>query len=197
MKTRKQTISTVKKGLFINRNFLIGFSMMSLMIPFTSNATEFTGNISFDLEAEVNPMFIPYDSKTYVGINCEAQAVAEIDKYLNVGFDMANADTGKRTVVCPVVRNNTANTNGTHSVYVNVYNPPNKTSECSLFSFDKFNVVIDSDTASTSFSGNRTLSLDVDVSLESGTYGITCYIPNTAAVRSYEVREFLSTDDRS
>lgn len=38
-----------------------------------------------------------------------------------------------------------------------------------------------------SSSGNQTLNLDVDVSIEGGYYVINCELPNTAAVRSYEV----------
>lgn len=136
----------------------------------------------------------PFDAKTYPGINCEAQAVAEIDQFLNVGFFMSNANSGKRTVVCPVVRDNTRNLDGTYGAYVHAYNPPGRNLECTLHSQDKFSAPIDSDSASTSISGNVTLYLDVDASAEGGNYGITCLLANTAAVFSYEVREFLATD---
>lgn len=138
-----------------------------------------------------------YDAKTYPGINCEAQAVTEIDDFSNLAFDMVNADTGKRSVVCPVVRDNTKNTDGTVGAYVNVVNPVNRTTECSLYSYDKFGSVIDSDSDSTSNSGDQSIYLDVDTSVAGGFYGIACTLPYLAVVRSYEVREFLSTDDES
>jgi hypothetical protein len=141
-----------------------------------------------------DPVFTPFDAKTYPGINCEAQAVAEIDQFLNVGFFMSNANPGKRTVVCPVVRDNTRNLDGTYSAYVHAYNPAGRTLECTLYSQDKFSAPVDSFTASTSTSGNVTLYLDVDTSAEEGFYGITCLLANTATVYSYEVREFLATD---
>lgn len=136
-----------------------------------------------------------YDAKTYPGITCEAQAVAETDDFLNLAFDMVNADTGRRTVVCPVVRDNTKNADGTIGAYVNVNNPANRTTECSLYSYDKFGSIIDSNSNSTSNTGDQTIYLDVDTSIEGGFYGITCTLPYLAVVRSYEVREFLSSDD--
>lgn len=139
----------------------------------------------------------PYDSKTYPGITCEAQAVPEMDDFSNLAFDMVNANSGKRNVVCPIVRDNTTNTDGTHSVYVNVSNAVNRTLECTLYSSDQFGSFIDSDSDTTSNGGNQTLYLDVDNSAEDGFYGINCNLPYTAAIRSYEVREFLDTGDDS
>lgn len=147
------------------------------------------------IELDNQPIFTPYDAKTYPGIACEAQAVAEIDMFSNVGFDMFNANPGKRNVVCPIVRDNTKNRNGTLGVYVNVFNVANRTLECSLYSADKFGLTLDSDNASTSNSGNQTIFLEVTSSESRGFYGINCELANGAAIRSYEVREFLETDN--
>lgn len=146
-------------------------------------------------EMEDYEITTPYDAKTYPGIACEAQAVTEIDQFSNIAFDMVNADNGKRTVVCPIVRDNIQNTDGTYGAYVNVNNPANRTTECTLYSYDKFGSLIDSNDSSESDAGDHTIVLDVDVSAEGGFYGITCTLPLYAVVRSYEVREFLSTDD--
>lgn len=136
-----------------------------------------------------------YDAKTYPGITCEALATAEIDQFSNLSFDMVNEDNGKRTVVCPIVRDNTENLDGTVGVFVNIVNPANRTTECTLFSYDKFGVPIDSETASQSNAGDQTIVLDVDVSASGGFLGITCLLPQFAGVRSYEVREFIATDE--
>lgn len=149
----------------------------------------------FDLEP--NPIFTPYDSKTYPGINCEAQATAQIADFSNVGFDMINASTGKRSVVCPIVRDNSSNLDGTFSVRVNVANVANKTFTCTLYSNNKFGAPIDSYQASTTAGGDQTIYLDVDLSEEGGYYAINCSMPSNSALRSYEVREYLDTDNRS
>ena len=148
----------------------------------------------FELVPEINPIFVQYDAKTYPGITCEAQAVAEIDEFSNLGFDMFNANPGKRNVVCPIVRDNTKNTTGTLGVYVNAFNVANRTLTCTLFSADRFGVIIASDINSTSNSGDQTIYLDVDSSVDRGYYGINCELANGAAIRSYEVREYLDTD---
>lgn len=135
-----------------------------------------------------------YDAKTYPGVSCEAQAVAEIDAFSNLEFDMFNANPDSRSVVCPIVRDNTKNTNGTVGVYVNIYNVANSKLECALYSADKFGLVIASDINSTSNSGNQTIYLDVDSSVDRGFYGINCTLEEGAAIRSYEVREYLETD---
>lgn len=151
--------------------------------------------LAIQLEPETNPIFIPYDAKTYPGISCEAQAVAEIDEFINLSFDMFNANPGKRNIVCPIVRDNTKNLDGTLGVYINVFNVANRTLECSLYSSDRFGLIIDSDFSSTSSSGDQTIYLDVDNSVDRGFYGINCELANGAAISSYEVREFLDTDD--
>jgi len=147
-----------------------------------------------EFEAEPNPIFIQYDAKTYPGISCEAQAVAEIDEFLNLGFDMFNANPGKRNVVCPIVRDNTKNNNGTLGVYVNTFNVANRTLECTLYSADRFGLIIESDLNSTSNSGDQTIYLDVNNSVDRGYYAFSCELANGAAIRSYEVREYLDTD---
>lgn len=136
-----------------------------------------------------------YDAKTYPGITCEALSTAEIDQFSHLGFDMVNANNGKRTVVCPIARDNTENLDGTVGVFVSIANPANRTTECTLFSNDKFGVPIDADTASQSNAGDQTIVLEVDVSVSGGYLGIACLLPQFAGVRSYEVREFVATDE--
>ncbi|WP_145998558.1 hypothetical protein [Methyloterricola oryzae] len=154
-------------------------------------------DIAVGFEAEPNPLFTPYDAKTYPGINCEAQATAQDADFSNVGFDMFNIATAKRSVVCPIVRDNTSNLDGTFSVRVHVNNAANKTLTCTLYSNSQYAVPIDSNQASTSATGDQTLFLDVDLSEEGGYYGINCSLPSGTAIRSYEVREYLDTDNRS
>lgn len=150
-----------------------------------------------ELELEISdPIGLKYDAKTYPGINCEAQEIAQIDFFQNTQFTMTNPNPGRRTVVCPVVRDNTENTNGTYwGALVHIENPLNRTTECTLYSMDEFGVLIDSDTDSTGSAGNQTLVMDVDVSVPVGFYGIHCSLPFGGGVYSYEVREYLDTDN--
>ena len=97
--------------------------------------------------------------------------------------------------MCPVVRDNTENTDGTAGALVHVFNVANRNLTCTLYSLDPFGVIIDSDSSTTGSSGNQTLYLDVDLSVLGGFYGITCDIPSGAGVHSYEVREPLETDN--
>ena len=169
--------------------FPLGFILLgSVAVGAISKAQE------FDFSTEINPILIQYDAKTSPGIACEAQAVAEIDEFLNLGFDMFNANPGKRHVVCPIVRDNVKNANGTLGVYVSVHNVANRTLECTLFSADRFGLIIDADVNSTSNSGDQTIYLDVDTSVDRGFYGFNCELANGAAIRSYEWREYLATD---
>lgn len=153
-------------------------------------------NADFEFDDVENvPQGVKYDAKTYPGITCEAQSVAEIGLFQNLGFMMVNANQGRRSVVCPVVRDNTENTDGTWGAFVHISNPPNRSTDCTLYSYDQYNVLIDSDTGSTGAVGNQTIFLDVDASVDGGFYGITCELPNQGLVHSYEVREFLDTDN--
>jgi len=170
--------------------YLFGYILLSSMTIASAPQA-----LAIQFEPDTNLTFIPYDAKTYPGISCEAQAVAEIDEFMNLSFDMFNANPGKRNVVCPIVRDNTKNPDGTLGVYINVYNVANRTLECWLYSSDRFGLIIDSDTSSTSNSGDQTIYVSVDDSVERGFYAISCELANGAAIRSYEVREFLDTDD--
>ena len=170
-------------------NYSLGYIILSSIAFGTISQAQ-----QFELETEINPIFIQYDAKTYPGISCEAQAVSEIDKFSNIEFDMFNANPGKRSVVCPIVRDNTKNINGTLGVYVSAYNVANRTLECTLYSVDRFGLLIESDFNSTSNSGDQTIYLDVNSSVDRGVYGINCELANGAAIRSYEVREYLDTD---
>lgn len=144
---------------------------------------------------EQQQQVLHYDAKTYPGIMCEAQAVSEISLFSNIGFEMVNADKGRRSVVCPIVRDNTENQDGTYSVMVYVNNPVNRSIECSLYSYSKFSNQIDSYTSSTSSAGDQTISLNVDASEEDGYYAINCELPYLGVIRSYEAREYLDTDN--
>ncbi|MES9969877.1 MAG: hypothetical protein ABW092_07555 [Candidatus Thiodiazotropha sp.] len=139
-----------------------------------------------------------YDSKTYPGRNCIAQDANEANKFSNLAFGMYfhKDHSGYLYVDCPIVRDNTENTNGTYAVYVNVTNPPRTTMvECTLYSYSSTGSLLESYTDKTPLSGNRVLYLDVDYSSVGGYYGITCLLPSLGSVISYEVREYLNTDD--
>ncbi len=174
------------KGIQQKQKICLGFASLAMLL------------LSTTLQAQVADwklLPLVYDAKTYPGIHCEAQSVAQINDFTNLGFDMFNATQGRKHVVCPIVRDNTSNTNGTHSVYVYVSNPANRTIECTLYSYDRYSGLIDSDTNSTSNPGDQTIFLDVDNSIERGYYGINCRLPQNGAIRSYEVREFHDTDE--
>jgi hypothetical protein len=139
----------------------------------------------------------PSDIKTIPGNGCQAYGV--IATFLTwQSYALTNTYTGRSTVVCPIVRDNALNTNGTASVAVNVYNPAaGGEFECKLVSYSRYGASLATDTASTTEEGNQTINLDVDVSESLGYYVLTCFMPPSgprdSKIYSYTYREHPAT----
>lgn len=129
------------------------------------------------------------DPKVYTGAECvPAFGQQAVDLPKTVGA-ITNLSADERFIVCPIVRDNVFNLNGTKSALVNVYTP-GATLTCDLFSMDQFAVVVASRTASTSGAGNQTLNVDVNASASKGMYGISCGLPEGGQVFSYRITEY-------
>jgi hypothetical protein len=147
---------------------------------------------------EVTPVLIvPKDYKTIPGNACQAYGTgATLLKWFS--YALNNNYTGVNTVLCPIVRDNALNTNGTASVSVDIYNPTAGVSfECTLNSYARFGAVVATDTDSTTAYGTATLSLDVDVSESEGYYVLICTMPPvgqySSKIYSYTYREYIET----
>jgi hypothetical protein len=141
----------------------------------------------------------PTDVKTIAGNACHGMSTGgTLLKWFSYALD--NNWTGAQSVVCPIVRDNAYNTNGTFNVLVNIYNPAaGQDFECMLNSYAKFGTLLASDTASTSTEGSQTLTLDVNASESLGYYTLVCTLPPSgpynSKIYSYTYREHPATDN--
>ena len=115
-----------------------------------------------------------YDVKTYHGSECQyidvasKATVGDDYEYNNpLKYDthgVINVDAATTHVVCPVVRDNAVNSNGTLGAKVFVNNVANQDLWCNLISRDHYGGLIAQNVQTTTAGGNRTLSLDVNAS---------------------------------
>lgn len=172
------------------------FSLLVVISLYGGNAVAEIGDPGDDLST-----LLSVDTKTYHGSECLYIDLnnANSPEYYNnpVKYDthgVYNQDAGSTHVVCPIVRDNTRNTDGTLGAKVYVNNVASRELWCELNSRDHYGDLIDEDLDSTTSGGNRTLSLDVDASHTLGNYSIYCHLPIRARIYSYRVTEFTPTD---
>ena len=152
--------------------------------------------------AQIFPPPDPADAKIYSGTSCRTslgRAAADLDAYY-YGVKNISSTTTVR-VMCPIVRDNTQNKNGTWSapfasgVYVRVHNPVSGlVTRCTLYSLGTYIAPFVSGSASTNAQGDRTLFLDVNSSTAGGQYNLECHLPPQARLYNYWVNEYRPTD---
>jgi len=90
-----------------------------------------------------------------------------------------NSTTRQAFVVCPLVRDNLTNTNGTKDVKINVYRNPNYAQakfSCTLYSRTETGNYIESDTGFFNGFGKGYIGLDMDKGTQYGNYTVRCSI---------------------
>lgn len=135
------------------------------------------------------------DEKVYPGAQCRpyysfAEGTNNAD---NVAIWNKNPLEGDGLyVVCPIVRDNISNTNGTRSARIAIYNTRVFRGDvgCTLWSSDRFGQGIDAKAVYAKYKGYEELEVDVNTSVLGGTYALTCYLPPESAILSYRVDEY-------
>ena len=141
-------------------------------------------------------VFELYDSKTLAGNACGPMIGSQSGLLNHYPAFLRNVSQTYTRIICPIVRDNTVNTTGTARVYVYGYNPGGSFS-CALYSYSSHGVWQQSNSAGTGAVGNFTLSLDVNLSTNSGFYTMSCAMPRNSRLYSYKWIEFLRTDKNS
>lgn len=137
------------------------------------------------------------DNKAYPGSGCHAfGGDPDIETGGGIAGNAAVINVNgalDRTVICPVVRDNTININGTGNVWVYVNRSAVAVSSlsCTFYSTAaSFGGTIFSVTRSTSAVGNVKLDFAVPNSSAGGPYSITCRLPPLSMVYAYLVPEY-------
>lgn len=138
-----------------------------------------------------------YDAKVHHSSEC--QPVFAVDQfgqflsgwvYYEHSLENRNRPEQVTQVVCPIVRENTTNTNGTVSVEIFVTNVAGQHLSCQLYSYDMYDTLIaGSVPKSTTAGGKQPLTVEVNSSAAKGHYSLRCMLPSGAKLHAYEVRE--------
>lgn len=138
------------------------------------------------------------DSKIYPGAACQPEfgsRASDLNSFS--GFIVNKNTSNSMSVTCPIVRDNTTNSNGIAQVTVRIQNLRGESrigSRCELRSLNNQGVALDVDSASVfGRTGFHTLTLkDVDVSqAHAGSYVLECSLaPRFTRLIEYRVNEF-------
>ena len=134
------------------------------------------------------------DNKAYAGSGCQAvDGVPDIEHFGIAGVWNTSSTTA-RQVICPLVRDNTINTNGLAGdlwIYVNRSNVTGYQFVCTLFSTrGSDGVTLFQFSRSTSATGLVRLNIPVTSSEAGGPYSIMCTVPPEFILYSYLAPEF-------
>jgi hypothetical protein len=96
-------------------------------------------------------------------------------------------------IVCPIVRDNVSNMNGTRSAKIMVFNQRGINDEkvsCGLWSNSQNGGTVALKAAYAEYNGDNELNVDVDASASGGIYGLTCFLPPQSGIWSYRIDEY-------
>ena len=132
------------------------------------------------------------DSKIHPGSMCGAYFGTD-DSGMVKGLGRLLNDTGAaKWISCPVVRDNTINTNGLSSAYIRIKRSTTATNDfwCSLDSRDTIGT--GRAFASNTFTGTgyTSMSFNLTSSTSRGHYEIICRVPRDSEIISYRIDEF-------
>lgn len=134
------------------------------------------------------------DRKTFPGSSCQGWGNVDAEIAATDGGGVLNASfTSAYTVSCPVVRDNTTNTNGAADVLV--YGNRDGSTATALSCIFKVTRASDgrdyySLTRSTPASGNVTLTIPVTSSVSGGFYNLLCVLPPRSKIHGYVLSEY-------
>jgi len=132
------------------------------------------------------------DSKIHPGSMCQAYFGSQ-EASLKKGTGWVFNDSGGAMwITCPVVRDNTTNTNGVDVAYVRILRASTASAafDCTLDSRTTTGSQYAWDTASYSGVGNTSLRFDLNASSSRGHYEFLCRLPRDSAIISYRVDEY-------
>lgn len=140
----------------------------------------------------------PFDTKTFSGGMCQPYFGSQAGDFNQTHYSMYNKTNGFRSISCPLVRDNVNNLNGPSSVVMNVKNggAPSKLS-CTAYSYKDDGTLLASNAKNTSSAGVSKLIMYVNKSAKNGHYSIYCSLPKYSSVLSYQIFEFLRTDNNN
>ena len=157
-------------------------------------------DLAIDPGAVIDPgvIILPdlFDNKTMPGNACQTMYGSQAGVINHYAAFLHNTANGYVRVTCPIVRDNTNNSNGTWSVNVYGFNPGGNYA-CSLYSYSTHGALQQVNSAGAAAAGNITLSLDVNNSSFNGFYTLYCNLPGNARLYSYRWAEPLRTDSNN
>lgn len=146
---------------------------------------------SFLVLGVTSSIALAVDAKTTPGVACQERYGSQAADFNRYSPYIQNTSTSTRYVVCPVVRDNTDNTNGTDSYYtdVRVYNAGG-TLWCYLDSSDETGALRNWDYRSTTTTGYVALENDLNTSYVRGYYNLYCSLPPNSRIQGYRIGEY-------
>ena len=134
------------------------------------------------------------DVKVYSGAECMVDPSFQNEMILgNYGYQTFSVPAGsRRRFLCPIVRDNTANTNGVVSATLSGAEISTASVSCTLFSYNTSGTSVDSVTANSPGPTPADFTLNfagLDVSTVDGFYLIRCDLPNVATISHYRIDE--------
>ena len=130
-------------------------------------------------------------TRIFAGAECQLQDPSQVAATPEYGFGtIENSSTITLNVICPVVRDNTSNTNGTQNFTVRVVSNGNDDVICTSYSTDEDGQLIDNVTATTDSNVPETLNIDLSLSADKGTYSMRCVLPPGSMIINYRVNEY-------
>jgi hypothetical protein len=133
------------------------------------------------------------DAKTISGSACFPFAEGTSGLWIRIGPGAYNAGSESVFVVCPVVRDNTGNTNGIRDIELQVSLPSSSSMECTAGSYDASGFgTIKAVGKKTSVAGNSKMDWgsSVNASSVNGTYAIYCSVPPLGTIYSIRHDEY-------
>jgi hypothetical protein len=131
------------------------------------------------------------DRKVHNGSMCQPVFSEFGDDITSFSGGIINRSTNNFvSVICPIVRDNTQNTDGTALAFVNVRSSGGQSLNCTLVSRDKNGIFIEEKSASTTSSTPVSLNVDVNASAVLGTYALSCQLPPGGTIMTYDIDEF-------
>jgi hypothetical protein len=134
------------------------------------------------------------DTKVYPGNGCQAQLGSQAGNLFRSTVSLINDSDVGMNVVCPIVRDNTANLDGIESADVRVQSPTTEELICYLQSLSTLGQILQQTRVATTSQNVNVLPLDVDVSTIGGTYSIICELPPQGTIYGYRVTEYPPTE---
>ena len=137
------------------------------------------------------------DAKTMMGGACLPQVASNqaYNPWTAIDGIAKNNFSAALTYVCPVVRDNETTTTGLSAVKVTTQTPTNQSFSCTMRSANKWNTEQDFYTLITTVNpgaaSNQELSFgaNVDKSVDSGHYTLTCLVPPAGKIYGYRWAE--------